>query len=80
MKSNWDKYLEPPDEPEAVYCESCGQEQVEIVVFGKRTPVCTNPYCPDKHSGTAREMAEMVINLMEEVIGLRGEIKRLEDE
>ena len=58
MNSNWDKYLDPPEEPEEEYCESCGEVWVEVEnIGGRRYMECTNGACPDKHVGVAREIA-----------------------
>lgn len=58
MKSNWDKYLDPPEEPEEEYCESCG-EPMEVMgeLFEKVYTKCSNLYCPSKHTGLALNMA-----------------------
>lgn len=58
MVDNWDRYLDPPDVPEEAYCESCGEIMVEIDNFsGLRDMKCPNKYCPDQHTGIAREIA-----------------------
>lgn len=65
------QYLDPPEEPEAVFCEDCGKEMEQIDSFGGlRDMKCVNPYCPAKHEGVAKEMAEMLIGAEETVKSL----------
>jgi hypothetical protein len=78
MKSNWDKYLDPPDEPEAVLCESCGQEMEGLYFGDEREFSCINPHCPNKHTGVAKEMAEMIVELTDEVNTLRHKLAILQ--
>ncbi len=69
-----DRYLDPPDEPEAELCQSCGAE-MEGLYFGDTQEFdCLNPFCPDKHSGVAKEMAELIVELGEDVATLRVKI------
>jgi hypothetical protein len=80
MKSNWDKYLDPPDEPEIPICESCGKDMEEFWANPLTDDVdysCTNPFCPDKHTGIAKEMAEKIADLEEIVADLRLKLSRL---
>ena len=42
MKENWDKYLDPPDEPEAILCESCGIEMTSVCPDGQTHIVSTH--------------------------------------
>lgn len=75
---NLDKYLDPPDEPEADLCESCGHEKEILDNFGgQRYTKCVNPYCPDKHEGIAKEMAETIVELVDTIDCLRAKIKAL---
>ena len=56
MNDNWDKYLDPPDEPEAVFCDECGEE-MEYNKWGdwmRHYMECRNPFCPGKHDGIAK--------------------------
>ena len=77
---NYDQWLTtPPDEPEAIICEDCGQEE-DII---DKSPSqgwtkCNNPICPGKHQGIAKEMAEKLIELQQDVDRLKSEKKRLE--
>ena len=57
-----DKYLDPPEEPEAQFCEDCGKEMVEGNWYQGRglkleNLHCPNRYCPAKHTGIAQELA-----------------------
>ncbi len=65
-----DRYLDPPDEPEAELCQSCGVElewKITTLIPLKGDPACLNPLCPDKHTGITKEMAELIVELREEV-------------
>lgn len=65
------RYLDPPDEPEAVLCDNCGEEMdVKEDLDGTHYTKCTNQYCPAKFEGVAREMAELLIGAREEVKSL----------
>ena len=71
------RYLDPPDEPEAVFCEDCGEEmEVKEDLDGTHYTKCNNRYCPAKHEGVAREMAELLIGANETVKSLARRIKR----
>ena len=75
-------YLEPPDEPEAVFCEECGEEMVREWKWSARNPmqnklVCRNKFCPAKFEGDAKEMAYMLIGATEEVKSLARQLKRI---
>ena len=75
-----DQYLNPPDEPEAVYCESCGEE-MEVKQDWKGNPYakCKNEFCPGKFiTGVEREMANELVEAREEVKTLKAKVKRLE--
>lgn len=65
------RYLDPPDEPEAVFCDDCGEEMT--VKHDGMT--CTNQYCPAKFEGDAREMAELLIGAREEVKSLARRLR-----
>ena len=73
---NLDKYLDPPDEPEAELCEACGHEMVEFV-HGDGY-YCKNKFCPDKHVGIMKEMAELIVDQAETIDNLKAKIRRLE--
>lgn len=77
MNKNWDKYLDPPDEPEAEFCETCGKEKPILDDFGgQKYKECVNPFCPIKHEGTALEMAERIVELEETIEELNIKIRR----
>jgi len=70
-----DQYLTPPDEPEVVFCEDCGEE-MEAQHNGMK---CGNEFCPSNFDeGDAREMAELLVGAQEEVKSLARKIRRLE--
>lgn len=74
-----DKYLNPPDEPEAQFCKSCGEEMPILDNFGgQRYSECVNLFCPNKHEGIAREMAELIVELRDEVNTLRHKVTILQ--
>lgn len=81
MNSSYDRWLTtPPDdnEPEIPICESCGHEKEILDNFGgQRYTKCVNPYCPDKHEGIAKEMAETIVELVDTIDCLRAKIKAL---
>lgn len=70
------RWLDPPDEPEAVLCEDCGEEMTDDK---SGTLVCYYQFCPAKFEGDAREMAELLIGAREEVKSLARELKRLQN-
>lgn len=75
-----DRYLDPPDEPEADLCQSCGVElewKIITLIPLKGDLACLNPFCPDKHNGVAKEMAELIVELRDEVDTLRLRVKIL---
>lgn len=55
---NQGHYYDPPDEPEAEYCEECGEELMD----GDSS--CTNRYCPSKFDNDiTRELAMEIVDL-----------------
>ena len=64
---NNERYLDPPDEPEAEICEDCGQELVEssgdIPDFR-----CGNPYCPAKFIYSSLYSGKMLSDMAEELV------------
>ena len=74
-----DRYLDPPDEPEA--CEYCGRD-VERIQWSKNEYGCTWAYCPSKSpEGTKeRELAEMLVAAYDTIDGLRKRINRRKNE
>lgn len=78
---NFDNYYDPPDEPEAVYCEECGKEKIEIDHFeGMRDFICVNDFCPANFSGVSQEMAIALVDALEELETANWKIKRLKAE
>jgi hypothetical protein len=59
-----DRWLEPPDEPEAVFCDDCGDEMEEGYLTGELLP-CGNAFCPSKFDGTEKEMAQALVEYMD---------------
>lgn len=72
MNDNWDKYLDPPDQPERIDCPYCGEEMEILEDFGgQKYTKCTNHFCPDKHDGVANEMAEKILELEYDLMRLK---------
>ncbi len=69
-----DQYLTPPDEPEAVFCDDCGEEMEVRDSYNK----CVNQFCPAKFEGVAQEMAYVLIGANETVKSLARKLKRME--
>jgi len=63
-------YENPPDEPEAEYCEECGKELEVLDDFGEggKYTKCINPYCPAKFdvNTTSRYMSQLIVELEDE--------------
>lgn len=74
---NLDKYLDPPDKPEIPLCEACGHEMSSVYPDGS-DPHCFNRFCPDKHVGIMKEMAELIVDQAETIDELKTKIRRLE--
>lgn len=76
---NFDSYYDPPDEPEAVICEECGQEEEIIHDWdGAEDSRCANPFCPAKFiDPTIKEMAEKLVDALDTVSRLEGRVKHL---
>lgn len=75
---NFDSYYDPPEEPEAEYCEECGQEKTILENFGGRDYYeCNNDFCPAKFTGDAKEMAQKLVDTIDTVSRLEGRVKRL---
>lgn len=82
---NFDRYYDPPDEEELSCCEECGHEMEEIdypiikfklsegVKTTVPTIVCPNVYCPAKFTGEAKDMADMILVLLEQIDRLKIE-------
>jgi hypothetical protein len=69
-------HLTPPDEPEAVMCEHCGEEMIAKYDGMK----CFNDFCPSKfdEDSTERAMAIELVEAFEEIESLKAKVKRLE--
>ena len=68
---NFDRYYDPPEEPEAYICEACGEESDE--------DYCKNKQCPDLFTGDARKLAEDLADARDEVRRLRLRVKVLQN-
>lgn len=78
-------YENPPDEPEARYCETCGHEMVEknLSAVGKVYWICENYYCPDEFTivdhyyedGLVRNMAIHLAEVEEALRSTRNVLK-----
>lgn len=81
---NNERYLDPPDEPEADYCEDCGQEmEYESPMTANQIEfICTNPFCPAKFEkykgGTISVVLDMAQKLVEVSEDLRSSTDSLE--
>jgi len=83
-----DRYIEdtrePPEEPEAQFCDECGDEleQIDVTMGGLKyittTRSCDNPFCPSKFEGVEREMAIALVEYMDKCWSLQEKIKHLE--
>ena len=76
---NLDRYLDPPDEPEEIICETCGKSMEIIDNFGEggRYTKCINTLCPDKFSGSAKALAEKIVELEEDNSMLQARVNTL---
>ena len=69
---------QPPDEPEAQFCEDCGEEMeyrlYDIVAtkFIKDGFRCNNPFCPDKF---AIECGTTVIEMANHLVEVEQDLK-----
>ena len=72
--NDWDieDTRQPKDEPEAEYCETCGQE-IEYTE-------CDNKFCPDKFSAkVVVQMAEHLVEVEQELSDLKVKFKMAEN-
>jgi len=60
---------QPPDEPEARYCDDCGEEVDSDCS-------CNNVFCPSRFSGVPKEMAVEIVELKEKVSRLELQLKQ----
>lgn len=72
---NNDRYLDPPDEPEAIFCEDCGAEMEYRNTHGEEWHFCGNRFCPAKHDGIAKEMAILILEQQDTIDRLRMKLK-----
>ena len=69
-------YLDPPDEPEAVHCDDCGEEmEPKRDLTGDYYVECHNKFCPGKFEGDAKEMAELLIGANDLVKSLAAKLR-----
>jgi len=74
------RWLDPPEEPEAVFCDDCGEEmEVSQDMSGEYRAICFYQWCPSRFEGDAREMAELLIGATETIKSLAAKVKRLEN-
>lgn len=77
---NWDRYLDPPDEPEAVFCDDCGNE---MEIFhdwdGAVEFRCRNRYCPSRFNdgSVEKEMAILILDQLDTIRRMKERIRRL---
>jgi len=64
---------QPPDEPEAQFCEDCGEEMEEDKWgdWMKHYMKCTNVMCPSKFNA-----GEVVFDLAVKIVELKGDLER----
>jgi len=69
-----DKWLEPPDDDPT--CEDgCGDTLVRDSYTYEW--ICVNKFCPTKFDGVEKEMAEALVEYMEEVHTLKARLARM---
>jgi hypothetical protein len=73
MNNNWDKYLDPPDDPPC--CEDGCGETLEQDRFDNWS--CPNPYCPKKFTGVEHDMAVLLMEANETIKSLTEDVRRL---
>lgn len=78
---NFDKYYDPPEEEELPCCEECGQEMAVKRIWHTlpNDYSCENPFCPSKFSGINKDMADMILVLLEKIDRLKIEKNILEN-
>jgi hypothetical protein len=68
----------PPDEPEAVFCEDCGQEvEYRTDANGEDWNFCGNHLCPNKFDGKSKEMAILIVEQKESIESLQNTLKQV---
>lgn len=69
---------QPPELPEAVYCESCGDEMEILDDFdGSKYSVCVNSFCPRLFDSVSKEMAELIVEQKDLIKHLESRVKFL---
>ena len=71
---------QPPDEPEAQFCEDCGEEMEEDEWgdWMKHYMKCTNKFCPSKfglHNQVVQNMAVKIVELKEDLERAKRQLK-----
>ena len=83
-----DRYLEdkrePPEEPEAKFCDSCDEEmQAGNWYEGRGMKLenlhCVNCFCPAKFDGQAYAMAIALLECKDDIRRMKHRIKQLEN-
>lgn len=76
---NFDSYYDPPEGPETPICEECGQDMVKVRVWYTLPPdyKCENQFCPAKFHGTAKEMAQALVDALDTVSELELKVRLL---
>lgn len=76
-----DWYIEdtrqPKDEPEAEYCESCGQP-MELCTKGYTHFTCVNLFCPEKFQESTQvvqDMANHIVEVEQELADTKNDLK-----
>lgn len=71
----------PPDIPEAVFCDECGDELEILDDFGgERYTECVNEFCPTKfdYRSISQQMAIILIEQEQDIEKLQVKIRQLE--
>ena len=69
---------QPPDEPEAQFCEDCGEEMEEVHDWdGVSSHRCTNVMCPSKFNAgeVAFDMAVKIVELKDDLERAKRQLK-----
>ena len=69
---------QPPDEPEAQFCEDCGEEMEEVHDWdGVSSHRCTNVMCPSKFNAgeVAFDMAEYLAEVEQDLRDTKAALK-----
>ena len=79
---NNETYLEPPEEIETEFCNECGMEMTyhcspDIKRLKERWFECDNIFCPSLFEGTAKEMAEKLVEVLDTLSRVEKRVKFL---